>query len=65
LQALIAYLTGPEFGRICADAFFPALHPQVNDNLPDKAVLKWLGWDYIRGQDTGELLARLNKNFIM
>jgi len=63
LQALIDYFNGPEFGRICAGAYFPALHPQVPHNLPANAVLKWLGWDYIRGQDTGKLLARLNLNF--
>jgi ABC-type Fe3+ transport system substrate-binding protein len=65
LQELIAYLTGPEFGRICAGAYFPALHPRVDYQLPDKACLKWLGWDYIRGQDIESLLDRLNMSFIM
>ncbi|BBB92100.1 MAG TPA: ABC transporter substrate-binding protein [Methylomusa anaerophila] len=64
LAELIAFLTGPEFGRICAGAYFPSLHPNVKNRLPANAVLKWLGWDYIRGQDTADLLARLNRNFI-
>lgn len=64
LKELIAFLTGPDFGRICAEAYFPVLNPNVKNRLPEKTALKWLGWDYIRGQDTVELLARLNRDFI-
>jgi ABC-type Fe3+ transport system substrate-binding protein len=64
MQELIDFLTGPDFGRICADAYFPSLHPQIECHLPANVRLKWLGWDYIRRQDTGELLAKLNRSFL-
>ena len=42
------FLHGKEFAQKCADNYFPALHPQVNNKLPPQASFKWLGWDYIR-----------------
>ncbi len=65
LGDLLAYLSGPELGRICAGACFPALHPQVDCSLPAEAALTWIGWDYIRSRDTEKLLTRLNMSFTM
>ncbi|BCS54166.1 ABC transporter substrate-binding protein [Geobacter sp. SVR] len=63
LADLIAFLTGPQVSAIFADAFFPAVHPDVDNHLPDNASFKWIGWDYITGQDIKELIATANAAF--
>lgn len=65
LVDLLAYLSGPELGRICAGAWFPSLHPQAEYKLPAAASLTWIGWDYIRSRDTEKLLVQLNRSFTM
>lgn len=63
-RELIAFLTGPEIGRICAGAFVPSLHPEVENQLPAGATFQWLGWDFIRRhEDLDGLLQKLNRTF--
>lgn len=64
LQELADYLTGPGVARICADAYFPAVHPAVDMNLPTEANFKWLGWDFIKKHDMEKLVEDLNNKFI-
>ena len=64
LKHLTDFLTGPEVARICAGAAFPALHPQVDNCLPDNAVFKWIGWDYIKSNDLKALIADTNTAFL-
>lgn len=64
LRELTAFLTGPEVGRICAGAFFPVVHPEVENKLPPEASFNWLGWDFIKSEDMGALKKDLDKNFL-
>ena len=63
LHDLIGFLTGRQVSAIFADAFFPAVHPEVDNRLPDGAVFKWIGWDYVTGHDIKELVALSNAAF--
>jgi ABC-type Fe3+ transport system substrate-binding protein len=63
LRDVVAFLTGPEVARICAGAFFPAVHPGVDNRLPDDATFKWIGWDYVREHDLKTLIAEANAIF--
>ena len=63
LSDLIAFLTGPQVSAIFAHAFFPAVHPKVDNRLPDSASFKWIGWDYITGQDIKVLIDSANAAF--
>ena len=64
LRDLIAFLNGPEVAGICAGAAFPALHPTVDNRLPDSATFKWIGWDYVKNHDLKTLIAATNAAFV-
>lgn len=51
LRHVTDYLMGEKLAKVFAGAGFPSFHPAVNDDLPPDAGLKWVGWDYIRGND--------------
>lgn len=63
LSDLIAFLTGPEVARICAGAFFPAVHPEAENGLPEGATFNWIGWEYVKEHDIEALLAEINLEF--
>lgn len=64
LGDVVAFLTGPEVARICAGAFFPAVHPAVDNRLPANATFKWIGWDYVKAHDLKTLIAETNATFL-
>ncbi len=64
LTAVTDYITGPEFGRKCTQAGFISLNPCVDNNLPEYASFKWLGWDYIKSHDITELRQHVKTIFI-
>ena len=41
---------------------FPSIHPAVNNNLNGKKF-KWIGWDYINGNDIGAILKECMNKF--
>jgi ABC-type Fe3+ transport system substrate-binding protein len=68
---------GGEAAREAADVFlsreageilshkglFPSLHPEVVNELPDPAPWLWLGWDFVREHDLGEMIPRVLEIF--
>jgi ABC-type Fe3+ transport system substrate-binding protein len=48
------FLLGETLGQICADAFFPSVHPNVQNPTAGVSPLLWLGWDYILERDVGQ-----------
>jgi ABC-type Fe3+ transport system substrate-binding protein len=60
LKELTDFLTSPQVGQLCANAYFPSLHPHVQNKVPAGAKFKWLGWDFIRKHEIDELVKRLN-----
>jgi len=63
LSHLIDFLIGPRVAGICAGAAFPAVHPQVDNLLPENATFKWIGWDYVKSHDLKALIADTNATF--
>jgi ABC-type Fe3+ transport system substrate-binding protein len=63
LADLVDFLAGPEVARICAGAFFPTLHPEVDNRLPEKAGFTWIGWDFVKDHDLKEMIERTNATF--
>ena len=63
LQYVLDFLAGPEVARICAGAFFPAVHPEVDNRLPENAAFKWIGWDYVKKNDLKALINDCNDVF--
>ena len=64
LRPLIEFLIGPEVAGICAGAAFPAVHPGVDNRLPEHATFKWIGWDYLKNHDLKALIADTNAVFL-
>jgi len=64
LQPLLDFLTGARVAAICAEAGFPALHPGVDNRLPDDAALKWIGWEYVKQNDIKSMLVEINATFL-
>ena len=64
LQPLLDFLTGAQVAGICADAGFPALHPGVDNCLPDDATFKWIGWEYVKKNDIKSMLVEINATFL-
>jgi nitrogenase-associated protein len=64
LREVVDFLAGPEVARICAGAFFPAVHPAVDNRLPENATFKWIGWDYVKDNDLKALIAATNDAFL-
>lgn len=53
-----------EVGEILAHkGLFPVLNPEVDNRLPRGTRWQWLGWDFIREHDLGELIPRLDAIF--
>jgi ABC-type Fe3+ transport system substrate-binding protein len=64
LSPLTNYIIGSELGDKLVRSGFLSLNPHVNNKLPENAVFKWLGWDYIRTHDIMELRNRVRTIFI-
>jgi ABC-type Fe3+ transport system substrate-binding protein len=63
-RPIIDFMMGPVVGKICADAYFPTVRPDISNRLPDNASFKWLGWDFVKEHDLGRLLEELNEMFL-
>ncbi|MDP4144228.1 MAG: ABC transporter substrate-binding protein [Bacillota bacterium] len=63
MEKIINFFTGVEVGNIFSGAFFPSLNPKANNELPEDVSLNWLGWDFIKENDLGELIKELNNVF--
>lgn len=57
LQPLVDFFAGKAAGEILAHkGFFPSLHPEVDNRLEAGRSFLWPGWDWLDGQDLGELI---------
>lgn len=43
--------------------YFPSLHPEVNNALPDEASFQWIGWKFLEGMDSGIILPQIYRLF--
>ena len=64
IQDIAEFFIGEEVAKIFADAYFPSVHPQVENQIPMDAPLHWLGWDFVQEYDIEQLILELNKLFI-
>ena len=59
------FFASREVGEILSHrGLFPSCHPEVVNQVPDEAPLMWLGWDFIKEHDLGELIPRVNDIFL-
>jgi len=63
LRPFVDFVMGSYYGQKSADNYFPVLHSQVDNKLPENASFKWLGWDYIRNHSLEDLKEQVLKIF--
>ncbi len=68
-EQLADFFASREVGEILAHkGLFPSCHPEVVNQVPDfgthQAPFMWLGWDYIRDHDLGQLIPEVNEIFL-
>jgi len=62
---LADFFASREVGEILSHrGLFPSCHPEVENKVPDSAPFMWLGWDFIRENDLGELIPEVNRIFL-
>ena len=62
---LADFFASREVGEILSHrGLFPSCHPEVVNQVPDEAPFMWLGWDFIRENDLGELIPQVNEIFL-
>jgi ABC-type Fe3+ transport system substrate-binding protein len=61
LRELGSYMAGEEIGRIMHSAGYYSVHPNLE--TPDfmSGAYKWVGWDFVFGNDISKLLKELNE----
>jgi len=64
LKPIADYLSSQEVGEILSHrGLFPSLNNEVDNNLPENAPFKWLGWDYVYSNDIDALIKEVNTIF--
>ncbi len=59
------FFASKEVGEILSHrGLFPSCHPEVVNQVPENAPLMWLGWDFIKQNDLGELIPKVNDIFL-
>nr|WP_281171558.1 ABC transporter substrate-binding protein [Desulfovibrio inopinatus] len=58
------FLCSVEFGQLCADAYFPSVHPDVRNTTSHIEKLYWIGWEFLKQNDIGELKKRIEEIFM-
>ena len=64
VREITDFLCGAEFGKLCADAFFPAVNPEVENVTSGLERFYWLGWDFLKKNDVGKLKKDMEKVFM-
>lgn len=64
VKEIAEFFAGEKIGEISAGAYFPAVHPSCETNVPEDAVFNWIGWDFIKSNDIGSIIDNLNKCFL-
>ena len=64
MQPLIDLMASVKMGKILAEqGLFLSVLPEVDNGLPENAKFMWPGWDFLRGENPGELLRDLETEF--
>jgi ABC-type Fe3+ transport system substrate-binding protein len=64
MKPLIDLMASEKMGKILAEqGLFPSVLPEVDNGLPKNSKFMWPGWDFLRGENPGELLKDLEAEF--
>lgn len=64
LQEYVDHFTGIDAGRIMRErGYFPVIHPEIDNAIPEGRDFKFLGWDFIYEHDISEVIADCTRIF--
>jgi len=61
-RSLLEFLLSKATGEMLVSRFFPSIHPEVKNTLPEP--VKWLGWDFLSQNDIGTLKDEIRHVFM-
>lgn len=61
-RSLLEFLLSKATGEMLVSRFFPSIHPEVKNTLPEP--VKWLGWDFLTRNDIGTLKDEIRHVFM-
>jgi len=62
-KVLLDFLLGETMGKMLQNRYFPSIHPDLNNDALPTAV-SWLGWDFLRQHDIGQLKSDIRDEFM-
>lgn len=64
VKPFIDFFMSEEIGTLfSANGKFPSTNPKVDNGLEPDQNFKWIGWDYIHGNDIGALIRKCENDF--
>ena len=60
-RAFLAFLFSEETAKMLVSHLFPSLYPKIA--IPFPQPLKWLGWDFLKHEDIGQLKQAIQQTF--
>jgi ABC-type Fe3+ transport system substrate-binding protein len=57
LQPVIDFFASKEVGEVLShQGLFPSVHPDVDNRIDKENKYMWLGWDYIKKENVGDII---------
>lgn len=63
VKDITSFISGPILGQVCADAYFPSVHPKVKNHLKKNQRMKWIGWAFLKKNDIGAIKDEIESVF--
>ncbi len=63
VKDITSFISGPMLGQVCADAYFPSVHPEVRNHLKENQRMKWIGWEFLKNHDIGAIKDKIEAVF--
>jgi ABC-type Fe3+ transport system substrate-binding protein len=64
IKPFVDFFASKEVGEILShNGRFPSTNPEVENNLSEEQKFMWLGWDFIKSHDIGELIKECERIF--
>ncbi len=64
LKPIVDFFISKEVGEILShNGRFPSVHPEVDNMIPEEQNYMWLGWDFIKENDIGNLIKKCEALF--
>ncbi|MDR7855134.1 ABC transporter substrate-binding protein [Tissierella sp.] len=64
IKPFVDFFASKEVGEILShNGRFPSTNPEVENNLTEEQKFMWLGWDFIKSHDIGELIKECERIF--